>query len=32
MTRDNTAVLQIDHQVGLFRGVRDMDVVEAGAL
>jgi nicotinamidase-related amidase len=28
MTRDNTAVLLIDHQVGLFTGVRDMDVAE----
>ena len=26
MTRDNTAVLLIDHQVGLFTGVRDLDV------
>jgi nicotinamidase-related amidase len=28
MTRDNTAVLLIDHQVGLFTGVRDIDVAE----
>ena len=28
MTRDNTAVLLIDHQVGLFTGVRDMPVAE----
>jgi nicotinamidase-related amidase len=28
MTRDNTAVLLIDHQVGLFTGVRDIDVGE----
>jgi nicotinamidase-related amidase len=28
MTRDNTAVLLIDHQVGLFTGVRDLDVGE----
>jgi nicotinamidase-related amidase len=28
MTRDNTAVLLIDHQVGLFTGVRDLDVAE----
>ncbi len=27
-TRDNTAVLLIDHQVGLFTGVRDIDVNE----
>ncbi len=27
-TRDNTALLLIDHQVGLFTGVRDMDVNE----
>ena len=28
MTRDNTAVLLIDHQVGLFTGVRDIGVAE----
>jgi len=28
MTRDNTAVLLIDQQVGLFTGVRDLDVAE----
>jgi len=28
MTRDNTAVLLIDHQVGLFTGVRDISVGE----
>src|SRR5215813_12252454 len=28
MTRDNTAVLLIDHQVGLFTGVRDLGVAE----
>jgi nicotinamidase-related amidase len=28
MTRNNTAVLLIDHQVGLFTGVRDLDVAE----
>lgn len=28
MTRDNTAVLLIDHQVGLLTGVRDMPVAE----
>jgi nicotinamidase-related amidase len=28
MTRDNTAVLLIDHQVGLFTGVRDIGVGE----
>jgi nicotinamidase-related amidase len=28
MTRDNTAVLLIDHQVGLFTGVRDINVGE----
>jgi nicotinamidase-related amidase len=28
MTRDNTAVLLIDHQVGLFTGVRDISVAE----
>jgi nicotinamidase-related amidase len=28
MTRDNTAVLLIDHQVGLFTGVRDLDIAE----
>jgi nicotinamidase-related amidase len=28
MTRDNTAVLLIDHQVGLFTGVWDLDVAE----
>jgi nicotinamidase-related amidase len=28
MTRENTAVLLIDHQVGLFTGVRDIDVNE----
>lgn len=28
MTRDNTAVLLIDHQVGLVTGVRDMGVAE----
>lgn len=28
MTRTNTAVLLIDHQVGLFTGVRDIDVGE----
>jgi nicotinamidase-related amidase len=28
MTRDNTAVLLIDHQVGLMTGVRDMSVGE----
>jgi len=28
MTRDNTAVLLIDHQVGLFTGVRDIAVAE----
>jgi nicotinamidase-related amidase len=28
MTRDNTAVLLIDHQVGLFTGVRDLTVSE----
>jgi nicotinamidase-related amidase len=28
MTRDNTAVLLIDHQVGLYTGVRDLDVGE----
>ena len=28
MTRTNTAVLLIDHQVGLFTGVRDIDVAE----
>lgn len=28
MTRDNTAVLLIDHQVGLFTGVRDISVDE----
>ena len=28
LTRDNTAVLLIDHQVGLFTGVRDLDVRE----
>jgi nicotinamidase-related amidase len=28
MNRDNTAVLLIDHQVGLFTGVRDLDVAE----
>ena len=27
-TRDNTAVLLIDHQVGLFTGVRDIGVNE----
>jgi hypothetical protein len=27
MTRDNTAVLLIDHQVGLFTGIRDYDTV-----
>jgi nicotinamidase-related amidase len=27
-TRDNTAVLMIDHQVGLFTGVRDINVNE----
>ena len=27
-TRDNTAVLLIDHQVGLFTGVRDINVNE----
>jgi nicotinamidase-related amidase len=27
-TQDNTAVLLIDHQVGLFTGVRDIDVNE----
>src|SRR5690349_22977380 len=27
-TRDNTAVLLIDHQVGLFTGVRDIEVNE----
>jgi nicotinamidase-related amidase len=26
MTRENTAVLLIDHQVGLFTGVRDMPI------
>src|SRR5258706_10551813 len=29
MTRNNTAVLLIDHQVGLFTGVRDIGVAEA---
>src|SRR5258705_4204774 len=28
MTRDNTAILLIDHQVGLFTGVRDIGVAE----
>src|SRR5271169_1936919 len=28
ITRENTAVLLIDHQVGLFTGVRDLDVAE----
>jgi nicotinamidase-related amidase len=28
MTRNNTAVLLIDHQVGLFSGVRDIDLAE----
>jgi nicotinamidase-related amidase len=28
MTRDNAAVLLLDHQVGLFTGVRDLDVAE----
>jgi nicotinamidase-related amidase len=28
MTRDNTAVLLIDNQVGLFTGVRDLEVAE----
>ncbi|WP_020579156.1 isochorismatase family protein [Actinopolymorpha alba] len=28
MTRDNTAVLLIDHQTGLFTGVRDIGVAE----
>jgi hypothetical protein len=28
MTRDNTAVLLIDHQIGLFTGVRDIGVAE----
>jgi nicotinamidase-related amidase len=28
MTRDNTAVLLIDHQVGLFTGVRDIGIAE----
>jgi nicotinamidase-related amidase len=28
MTRDNTAVLFIDHQVGLYTGVRDMEITE----
>jgi nicotinamidase-related amidase len=28
MTRDNTAVLLIDHQVGLFTGVRDITIQE----
>lgn len=28
MTRDNTAVPLIDHQVGLFIGVRDINVAE----
>ena len=28
VSRDNTAVLLIDHQVGLFTGVRDLDVAE----
>jgi nicotinamidase-related amidase len=28
ITRDNTAVLMIDHQVGLFTGVRDIGVAE----
>jgi len=28
MTRDNTAVLLIDHQVGLFTGVRDLGIGE----
>ena len=27
-TRDNTAVLLIDHQVGLFTGVRDLGIDE----
>jgi nicotinamidase-related amidase len=29
MTRENTAVLLVDHQVGLYTGVRDMNVAEA---
>jgi nicotinamidase-related amidase len=28
LTRDNTTVLLIDHQVGLFTGVRDMPIAE----
>ena len=28
MTRDNTAVLFIDNQIGLFTGVRDLEVAE----
>jgi nicotinamidase-related amidase len=28
VTRDNTAVLFIDHQVGLFTGVRDIGIAE----